>query len=116
MANHGGARPGSGRTKGAKVTRTQELVKKALADGLTPMDVILGDMRFFHSLGEEQLNKARELQKGKEQAKAFRAAASLKDTARQCAVAAAPYVHPKLSSVQADVTLHGQETALTELE
>lgn len=116
MAGLGGARPGAGRPKGSKVTRTQELTTKALAGGVTPMEVLLGDMRLFHGLGEEQLNKARDLEKGKEQAKAFRAAAALKETARQCARDAAPYVHPKLSSVQADVTLHGQETALTELE
>ncbi len=98
--NRGGARAGAGRPASGKVSRTQELIRKATEDGVTPMEVILSDMRYFHKLGEDKMRQAEQTAPGDKQAKAFRAATALKDIARACAKEAAPYIHPKLASTQ----------------
>lgn len=116
MGEHGGAREGAGRKAGVKNQRTQELIAKATENGITPMEVLLNDMRFFYNLSQNKMMEAQSFEPGKEQAKAFRAALSLKDIARNCAIAAAPYVHPKLSSIQANVVIADHERALAELE
>jgi hypothetical protein len=72
---HGGKRPGAGRKKGSATKKTREIAEKAMAEGLTPLEVMLRAM--------------------KEHIKAKRwddAAAIAKD--------AAPYCHPKLSAVE----------------
>lgn len=43
--SRGGAQPGAGRPKGSVSKKTQELVAAALAEGVTPIDVMLGTMR-----------------------------------------------------------------------
>lgn len=68
----GGARPGAGRKPGVANRRTAEQAARASKTGITPLDYLLGVMR-------GQTNKPRD-----------RLAA---------AVAAAPYVHSKLSAV-----------------
>lgn len=68
----GGARPGSGRKPGIANRRTAEQVAAASASGITPLEYLLSVMR-------EPMTEPRE-----------RLAA---------AVAAAPYVHAKLSSI-----------------
>ena len=77
----GGYRPGAGRKKGAvnKATRErQEVALRALREGTTPLDVILEAMKSAYEKG------------GAEAAVPF-------------AKEAAPYVHPKLSNVDANV-------------
>jgi hypothetical protein len=71
----GGARPGAGRRKGALTKRTREIAEQAVASGMTPLEVMLSAMRFHVERGD--LDKA---------------AAVAKD--------AAPYIHPKLASVE----------------
>lgn len=68
----GGKRAGAGRKKGALTKRTQEVAAQALADGLTPLDYMLQVMR------DPAEDRAVRLDAAK---------------------AAAPYVHPRLSSV-----------------
>lgn len=41
----GGARAGAGRPKGAKSTRTQEIIAAATAGGITPLEYMLQVMR-----------------------------------------------------------------------
>lgn len=89
MAKFGGKQPGAGRPKGSKDTRTQELVKKALEGGMTPLEYMLKVMR------DETIEKSR------------------RDS---MAVAAAPYIHPKLASLQATVQVTNVEAELAELE
>jgi len=76
----GGARQGAGRKKGALTKRTQEITAAVLKDGVTPLDYLLGVLRN----GENEKDR-------------FAAA-----------VAAAPYVHPKLASIE-----HSGEMKLT---
>lgn len=69
---HGGARPGAGRKKGSATTKTRAIADRAVADGITPLEVMLAAMR--HHFSESRLDAA---------------AAIAKD--------AAPYMHPKLA-------------------
>jgi hypothetical protein len=73
----GGKRRGAGRPKGSKNRRTvahEELVGKAAAEGITPLEVMLEAMRTHHAAGH--LDKA---------------AAVAKD--------AAPYMHARLAQI-----------------
>ena len=72
---HGGKRKGSGRRKGAKTQRVQEIAEKATAEGVSPLEVMLGAMRQAWD-------------------------ASDKDAAARYAKDAAPYVHPRLAAVE----------------
>jgi hypothetical protein len=68
----GGKRIGAGRPKGSKTKKTAELAVKAGAEGLTPVELLLGIVR------------------DETQTLAFRA---------QCAGIVLPYVQPRLASV-----------------
>lgn len=72
----GGARPGAGRKQGSATKKTREIADKALADGITPLEYMLGLLR------DERLSG---------------------DIRFEAAKAAAPFVHPRLSSVEARV-------------
>lgn len=75
MANgHGGKRPGSGRKKGSANRKTREVADRAAAAGVTPLEVLLEAMTYYHGQGDRQ-----------------KAAAMAKE--------AAPYCHPRLSAV-----------------
>lgn len=82
MAAPGGKRPGAGRKKGGQNKRTKALLKlvnqKAIEGGITPLEYMLKVMR------DRKADLARR---------------------DQMAVAAAPFVHPKLSSVEAKTTI-----------
>jgi hypothetical protein len=69
----GGKRAGAGRKAGALTQRTRALAERATADGMTPIDYMLGVMR----------DPAADLARRDDMAKA-----------------AAPYVHPKLAAVE----------------
>jgi hypothetical protein len=71
----GGKRPGAGRKKGSRTRRTQAVAAVALAEGVSPLEVMLASMRVEYAGGN------------------LKAAAAL---ARD----AAPYCHPRLASVQ----------------
>lgn len=84
----GGARPGAGRKKGAKSTKTQEIALAAAEGGSTPIEVILWFMRTtFESAQKAHADgdSDRALQMG---------ALSM-----SAADKAAPYVHPKLTAI-----------------
>jgi len=73
---HGGAREGSGRKPGQRNAKTVEQVERIEASGLTPLDYMLSIMR------DIAVDDARRLDAAK---------------------SAAPYVHARLSSVEAKV-------------
>lgn len=74
--NSGGKRPGAGRKKGAATKKTRKVANKIAADGeITPLQVMVEAMRYHYAAGN--LDRAAELAKD-----------------------AAPYLHPRLSSVQ----------------
>lgn len=77
MANsgHGGARAGAGRRKGSITKRTREIAEKALAEGISPLEMMLKAMRALDADG--QIEKAGDM-----------------------ASKAAPYMHARLASVE----------------
>jgi hypothetical protein len=74
----GGKRQGAGRPKGAATKRTREIAERAAEEGITPLEVMLNAMRRHYENGEFD-----------------QAAAVAKD--------AAPYMHPRLASVEQKV-------------
>lgn len=89
---HGGKRPGAGRKPGVATKKTRDIAERALADGITPLEVMLEAMRMHVNAGRW-------------------------DDAAAVAKDAAPFVHPKLSSIEANVNAKvGHEDAISELE
>jgi molybdopterin-guanine dinucleotide biosynthesis protein A len=88
----GGARANAGRKQGAATKKTREIADKAAAQGITPLEVMLEAMNKLRAGGELE-----------------KAAAVAKD--------AAPYVHPKLASVEmnAKVQTRSLDEELAEL-
>ena len=76
---HGGKREGAGRPAGAATVRTREIAERAVLDGLTPLEVMLFAMR-THADGGDW------------------------DKAAEVAKYAAPYIHPRLSSLSVATT------------
>ena len=72
-SKRGGARKNAGRKPGAATTKTREIANKASEAGITPLEYILSVMRDETTVPRERLSAA---------------------------VAAAPYMHAKLSSVE----------------
>ena len=75
MASRGGKREGAGRKAGSLSKKTRAIAEVAFEQGITPLEVMLKVMRDF--LGAGHLEAAADVAKD-----------------------AAPYVHPKLSSVE----------------
>lgn len=89
---HGGARPGAGRKRGSgNKKRSAGLIARVHADGFTPLDVMLKTMKAFWQMAQ---NSDGTIDREKAQA----AATIAKD--------AAPYVHPRLASM--DQKLSGE--------
>lgn len=88
----GGKRPGAGRKPGAvseATRRRKEVAQKALSEGVSPLDVMLTTMRTLWDQATDEAGKVVNL------GKAMQANIVAKD--------AAPFLHPKLSSVEAKV-------------
>jgi hypothetical protein len=82
----GGARSGAGRRKGAATKLTREIADKAAAEGITPLEVMLGAMRALWG----QATKDKEA-----------VAVDLAQKAADIAKDAAPYMHPRVSPTEA---------------
>lgn len=91
-SSHGGRRPGAGRKPGSATKKTRDIADKAAATGLTPLEVMLEAMNALREAGDLE-----------------RAAGVAKD--------AAPYIHPKLSSVEmhANITTKTLDQELADL-
>lgn len=85
-SNRGGPRPGAGRKPGAINKASAKAREKAEAEGIMPLDFMLSIMR------DETAERAERLDMAK---------------------AAAPYVHAKLSAVDANVNLGGISINIT---
>lgn len=73
---HGGSRPNAGRKKGSLNARTQKVAERCAEEGITPLEYMLNIMR----------DPTQEFQ-----------------TRMDAAKSAAPYIHPKLASVEQKV-------------
>jgi hypothetical protein len=96
----GGARKGAGRPKGIKNKRTLELQEAVATSGITPLEFMLKRMRAPCPPGLDLAHQV-----------------AHEERCFAAAVAAAPYVHAKLSAVQVSGGLKlNHEAALDELE
>jgi hypothetical protein len=77
MSNRGGRRPGAGRPVGSKNHRTAEIARAAAESGITPIEVMLGAMRELWAQGTPEAKRE----------------------AAEIAKDAAPYIHPRLASI-----------------
>lgn len=82
-SSHGGARKGAGRKAGSATKRTREIADRAADDGITPLEYMLEIMRAEPPEDME----ARDL-------------LNWRDLAFEAAKAAAPYIHPRLATVE----------------
>lgn len=109
----GGKRVGAGRKPGSLTKRTQAIAKEAAAQGKTPLEVMLANMRHFQqvALDAEAVLSGLTVEEigGKdlspeEQFKMLLAkaknAAGFRQMAQECARDAASYIHPRLSAVE----------------
>lgn len=78
----GGRRVGAGRKPGSATKRTREIADRAAEDGITPLEYMLQIMRGDSDHEDPKIMAQRELMRF------------------EAAKAAAPYVHPKLASVE----------------
>lgn len=117
MANgHGGKREGAGRKDGALTTKTREVAEKAIAEGKTPLQVMLDNMLHFQQVAldaEATLNgltaeefsgqiaaDATPEDQFKHLLAQVKKTAGFRQLAQDAARDAAPYIHPKLANVQ----------------
>jgi hypothetical protein len=77
MSNRGGKRRGAGRPLGSKNRRSAEIARAAAEDGITPIEVMLGAMRDLWEVGTPEAKRE----------------------ASEIAKDAAPYIHPRLASI-----------------
>lgn len=98
----GGKREGAGRRKGTVTEQTRrklELAAKAESEGVTPIEIMLTLMRTLWDQATDDSGKVVNI------GKAMQANVVAKD--------AAPFIHPKLSSVQATVDADVNATVTT---
>jgi hypothetical protein len=89
MSSHGGARPGAGRKAGGANRATQEAIERAAENGEMPLEYLLRIMR------DTEADEAKRI---------------------DCAKAAAPYLHAKLSAIEHSGSIgDGHEDALDAL-
>lgn len=108
----GGSREGAGRKAGVPSIKTIErraIADKAVAEGKSPLEVMLENMRHFHNLAQSAESALAELSQDNlpnpDPKKQFefllaevKKAAGLRDLSQGCARDAAPYLHPRLAS------------------
>ncbi len=82
----GGARKGSGRKAGSVNIKTRDIAAQAMESGITPLEVMTNIMRETYA---KALTEANPLIRGK-----------LLEVALSSAKDAAPYMHPRLSTVE----------------
>lgn len=85
MTTRGGKRPGSGRKPGTSNSKSLEIAKKALTEGITPLEVMLCGMREYYDKWQSERDALLRMK--------------YKELACESAKDAAPYIHPRLTSM-----------------
>lgn len=96
---HGGARPGGGRPKGAVVARSTELIKELATNGVMPLDVIHHYMREWHKEAQTLATQAEMVKDDDVKASLKAQAIAAAERAMEAAHKASPYIHPRLNAV-----------------
>jgi hypothetical protein len=127
----GGKREGAGRKAGSLTKRTREIAEQATASGLTPLEVMLTNMRHFQQVALDaeatlQGLTAEEItgEAGASPEDQFKyllaqvkKTAGFRQLAQDAARDAASYIHPKLAAVEhSGVLTLSHEDALDELD
>lgn len=121
---HGGAGRGGGRKLGSVSQRTKALraiSNEAIFKGITPLEVMLENMRWYYQKAEDLLMNILQAQKKKQLSEdhiiALAKVYQFRDYAQKAAADAAPFVHPRLSavSVSGEVTQRHELPAGLEL-
>jgi hypothetical protein len=99
----GGPRKGAGRKPGSATAKTREIADKAAADGITPLEFMLQIMR----TEDEPAEEGEEID--------YRLRQMRLEMRFEAAKAAAPYIHPRLSSVEMNATVATHEASIDDL-
>lgn len=124
MAEHGGKRVGAGRKQGSLSTKTRKIAEQAAAEGQTPLEVMLENMRHFQKIAvdaeatmdgltadkfsEQVPSDATPEEQFKFLLAQVKKTAGFRQMAQDAARDAAPYIHPRLAAIQ-----HNGELKLT---
>ena len=110
MGQNGGRRPGAGRKPGGLTLKTREIREQAVAEGITPLEVMLKNMRHYDQAQEAMsahLTKMLPEVSAMDNPELFTEFVKLvgkvlafREKAQECAVDAAPYIHPRFASIQ----------------
>lgn len=115
MNGHGGKRVGAGRKQGSLAKRTREVAEKAAAEGKTPLEIMLDNMRHFQQVALDaeavlegltvaEFTGAVTAETPEEQFKALLAqvkkTAGFRQLAQECARDASPYMHARLAAIE----------------
>jgi len=101
----GGPGRGGGRKKGGvnkKTAALRAITAKALKSGVTPLEVMLGNMRFYHDEAARILSQVLAgvgKRPSLEMIEALKSVCSFRGEAEVAARDAAPYMHPRLSAI-----------------
>lgn len=103
-SNHGGKRRGAGRRPRATNARTREIADRAFEQGITPLEVMLDNMRFYHGKAEEalrvllvgNLKTAEGDEPNQDIIDGIKDALELRKRAGDEAARAAPYMHTRM--------------------
>lgn len=113
--SRGGKREGAGRPAGAVTKRTREIAERAVAEGKSPLEIMLDNMRHFQQVALDaeavldgmtaaEFTGKVTAETPEEQFKALLAqvkkTAGFRQLAQESARDAAPYMHPKLSAIE----------------
>lgn len=109
----GGKREGAGRKPGSLTKRTREVAERAAAEGKTPLEVLLENMRHFQKVAHdaeaviEAMTEDQVVSLGESHEERFKgllakvkAAAGLRQLANEVAKDAAPFMHARLASIE----------------
>ncbi|MBR1151557.1 hypothetical protein [Bradyrhizobium sp. JYMT SZCCT0428] len=103
----------------ARTAALRNIADEALAAGITPLEVMLQNMRFYHSEAETILadllkDLAEHSKTPEELISAMKELGSFKEKAQKCAVDAAPFLHPHLSAVSVNANIKVNRNLLIE--
>lgn len=96
--SRGGVRKNAGRKEGAATKKTREIADREAQSGLTPLEVMLNTMRIYVDEAVAYRNVRTET--GEIDVQSNLAALQLLEKASEVAAKAAPYMHPRLASVE----------------
>lgn len=105
-SGRGGRREGAGRKPGKANEKTRLVSERILEERLAsnkkqPLEVMLDNMEFALNEAGDLMKKIIEMKPGEEGGMdALKSLLRLRSMAQECAKDAAPYVHPRLSSVE----------------